>query len=108
MKSLIEGITQKHRSDQVKIIFIPKKHYELDPSQYISVFLLNAVKNNSNDLKKQCIDTLDRFPKGMWEKALGWVHKCEKTYMDIEESESENEENKSEQADQNDDDDQEN
>jgi len=99
VKSLIEGITQKRRRDEVKIIWMPKKHYELDPSQYISVFLLNDVasKKYSNDLKQQCIDTLDHFPRGMWEKAVGWVNDCEKAYMDVEESE--NEENQSVEAD---------
>lgn len=88
VRTVIEGITQKLRGDTVKIIWIPKQHYELDPSEYISVFLLNEIcllvqdNKEGKDLKTLCLNALDHFPSEMWRKALKWTEKCEKIYME--------------------------
>lgn len=72
------------------MIWIPKRHYELDPSQYISVFLLHEIvllveKNKDKDLKALCSDALDYFPSEMWKKAVEWAETCENKYLSSDE-----------------------
>lgn len=100
-KNAIEEITQTLRGNSVKILWLPKLHYELDPSQYVSVFLLNEISlrlkaNEDVDLKTHCIEALDRLPDGIWELAVELVNKCEASYMDFDgNADSDETENKS-------------
>lgn len=97
VKSMIAAITQKLRGDNVRIVWLPKLHYELDPSQYISVFLLNEiyllVHNNEDgkDLKTICSDALDRFPNETWGKAIQWANDCERKYLEKAEDDADDE-----------------
>lgn len=84
----VEEITTKLRGDQVKILWMPKRHSELDASQYISVFLLNEIsrliEDNSSeevDMKQKCINAIDYFPNEVWRKASVWVQDCEDFYL---------------------------
>jgi hypothetical protein len=65
----VEEITQKLRGANVKILWMPKRHWELDATQYISVFLLNEIsrlvendEDEQTDTKTKCIAAIDRFP----------------------------------------------
>jgi hypothetical protein len=92
----IEEITQKLRGDNVKILWMPKRHSELDATQYISVFLLNEISRlieSENDEKKsKCIAAINRFPNKIWETVSDYVQDCENYYMDDEALESDDNE----------------
>ena len=106
---MIEEMTQKLRGDNVKIIWMPKKHYELDPSQYISVFFLSLICSNIQkypgikDLKELCRYTLDySFPNDMWDNAVEWAEKCERKYLNIDTGSDGDDENSDEAEEQDD------
>lgn len=65
---------------------MPKLHYELDSSQYVSVFLLNEISllvesDEDADLKAHCIEAVNRLPNGIWELAVKYVNDCEEIYL---------------------------
>lgn len=65
---------------------MPKRHTELDASQYISVFLLNEIARlmeNDEEInaKTQCVRSIDRFPHKVWKIASDLVKDCEEYYM---------------------------
>jgi hypothetical protein len=92
----IEQITKQLRGDQVKILWMPKRHSELDAAQFISVFLLNEISRlneneGENDLKSSCALAIDRFPNKVWKIAADLVKNFEDFYdlMGDEEEEEE-------------------
>lgn len=67
---------------------MPKRHSELDASQYISVFLLNEIARlieddtiEEIDLKEKCGNAIDYFPNEVWRKASTWVQSCEDFHL---------------------------
>lgn len=86
-KNAIEEIVQKMRGDNVKILFMPQLHYELDSSQYVSVFLLSEISllvesDEDADIKAHCIEAINRLPNAIWELAAKHVNDCEKIYLE--------------------------
>lgn len=83
----IEQITRLLRGDQVKILFLPKLHYELDASQYVSIFLLYEIKRLQEDeeiidIKRQCVTAVDHLNSEVWKFAIDHVERCERFYRD--------------------------
>lgn len=80
----IEAITQQLRGDQVKILWLPKAHYELNASEYVSVFLQNQIvlraNENDEDVIDSCQRAMDNFPNQVWETAFELVENCEIFY----------------------------
>jgi hypothetical protein len=82
----IEQITRKLRGDQVKILWMPKRHAEVDAARFITVFLLNEIArlteiDDGVDLKHKCAFAIDRFPNDVWTKAVELVTSCEDFYL---------------------------
>lgn len=91
-KSTYEGIAKMLRGENVKVLKIPKNHYELDPSNYVSVFLLHSITlraaNDQNGLvlMTHCQDALERLPNEVWAEAINQVEKCEDNYLKVADS----------------------
>ena len=94
-KYKIEDITSAIRGDDVKILWIPKSHYELDPSRFVSVFLLNEVSHRliateDPDLKVCCLEAFKNLPDGIWKLAADYLDQCSEFYCYKKENEDEN------------------
>lgn len=92
MNNSYEEISKLLRGEFVKILTVPKLHYELDPSNYVSVFLLNEIslriaKDSGLDLKTHCEEALGRLPDMVWLKAVEHVETCEDFYLKDEQAE---------------------
>lgn len=84
----VEKITQKLRGDLVKILWIPKDNLEVDPSQYLSIFLLNEIASALIDSPEDAElidvvkDAVDVFPDGMWTRVVTIAAKFEDSYFE--------------------------
>lgn len=88
----IEEIVQVLRGDNVKILWLPKQHYELDPSQYVAVVLLNEFARQTEGAETvnidDCSEIIDRFPDEIWTLAVEKAKFCEEFYRNSEDSSS--------------------
>lgn len=89
----VEKITQQFRGDLVKILWIPKDNFEVDPSQYLSIFLLNEISNDlmkkppgdeNTSLKDVVREAIDLFPNAMWERVVKLAGDFEDAYFEDE------------------------
>lgn len=89
----VEKITQKLRGELVKILWIPKDNLEVDPSQYLSIFLLNEIASacieapKDTDLMDVVKDAIDVFPDGMWTRVVTIAEKFEDSYFEDDDEE---------------------
>jgi len=83
----IERIAQQLRGDNVKILWFPKSHYELQPPEYVSVILLNEISRRlDQDDKLSLVEAsqqaIDSFPNQAWSMLCQRAADCEKFYDD--------------------------
>jgi hypothetical protein len=77
--SKLDRIVEELRpNDEIKILRVPRKCFELNPSEYVSIFLLNEVssyiENNTGcQLMEACEDALDKFPNEAWCKIIKFI-----------------------------------
>lgn len=89
----VEKITQKLRGELVKILWIPKDNLEVDPSQYLSIFLLNEIASacieapKDTDLMDVVKDAIDVFPDGMWTRVVTIATTFENSYFEDDDEE---------------------
>lgn len=89
---------QAIRGDNVNILFLPKLHYELDPSEYVAVILLNEISLKTEGATMvnvdDTIEIINRFPAEIWKVAVDQAKSCEEFYRNNgTKEETENEEN---------------
>lgn len=85
-KYRVEKILQDLRGDTVKILWIPSGHYDLDPSQFVTVFLRNEIglrveSKEDADLKSSFDEALSRLPNGMWSRAVTFMEDAIAFYL---------------------------
>jgi hypothetical protein len=83
----VEEMAMMLRGDKVKILWLPKKHYELNPSNYVSVFLHDEINrklfdNQEIDLITGCDTSIDLLPNAVWKYAVDHANNCEEFYRD--------------------------
>lgn len=88
LKLLVEQKAQDLRGDNVKILWFPKKHFELNPSKYVEVFLSHDISNHfsnnpEEDLKAGCKAVVDFFANAVWRDAVDQTKRCESFYREI-------------------------
>lgn len=86
-KYKVEGILHKVRGDNVKILWIPHKHSELDPMSYIQIMLKSLVctfmEDNSELNSLQSIkEVLKIFPDSAWSDVMKKVEFFEKVFLE--------------------------
>lgn len=86
-KYKIEEITRDLRGDSVKILWLPKAHFELDASQFVSVVLQNYISQRLEasegqpDVKVACTEAINQIPSKIWEVAVDYVDDCCESYL---------------------------
>lgn len=108
----IETILASLRGDKVRILWLPKLHYELDPSKYVAVFLLNEISQRldreeavegeeAKTLKDLCAEGVDVLPSGIWTKIVELVDDISAGYLQ-DENRDDNEQDETEDNEQDD------
>lgn len=88
----IETILTSLRGDKVRILWLPKSHYELDPSKYVAVFLLNEISQRlereeevegeeAKTLRDLCAEGVDVLPNDIWTKIVELVDEISDEYL---------------------------
>lgn len=82
----VEEVLQTHRgADDVKLLWMPKLHCELDASKYVSAVLLNEIARETEGaavLNVSDIEAIiDRFPNEVWSIIANHVKKCEDFFL---------------------------
>lgn len=96
-RTVVERILNKLRGEQVKLMWIPS-HYELDPSQYVSIWLLNEISDEIQQASRDShpseivFNTIQSFPHEIWTKALQLTGSFEEQYFEDDEDNNEEEE----------------
>lgn len=71
----------------MKVLWFPKVHYELDPSEYVAVILLNEINRQTEGAEilevEDCSGIINRFPDDIWRIALNQVKRFEDFYEEI-------------------------
>lgn len=85
-KYQVEKIVQDLRGDNVKILWIPSGHYDLDPSQFVTVFLRNEIvlrvdSNEDADVRASFDEALSRLPNGVWTRASKFMEESIAFYL---------------------------
>lgn len=86
VRNLIEKQKQVLRGDDVRILWIPKQHSELDPSKFVAIFLLNEIslrleQMEESDVLKGTEETFDLLPSELWSLATRYTKDCEEYYL---------------------------
>jgi hypothetical protein len=83
---LEEIIKEKRGTDcNIKILWLPKRNDELNPSNYVSVVFNKDVvtmleNDESKDALESCKDVLDMFPSAGWWTIMQYIEKLENAY----------------------------
>lgn len=85
-KYRIEKLVQDLRGDSVKILWIPSGHYDLDPAQYVTVYLRNEIalsreSNNEVDFRTSFDDALSKLALEIWSVAFQFTETAIDFYL---------------------------
>lgn len=83
---MAEKLTQSLRGDEVQILWIPTQHYELDPSRYVAIILLNEISlrleaEEEPNVRKETEEAFNSLPDNVWTMAVNYSKDCEDYYL---------------------------
>lgn len=86
-RRVTEKLTQNLRGDKVKLLWIPTQHYELNPSRYVAIILLNEISlrlenaKDEQDVQKETEEAFNRLPNNIWKLAVNYAKEGEDYYL---------------------------
>lgn len=83
---MAEKLTQNLRGDKVKLLWLPTQHFELDPSRYVAIILLNEISLrleavDEPNVRKETEEAFNRLPNNVWTMAVNYSKDCEDYYL---------------------------